>query len=346
MKVYQFRLFPTKSQLTSIKKQMEVHRLLYNECLEEKIKKYSEEKISLSDFDLIKCKVKKYKGQSNYSSLQQTIRRLGKSYKRFFSKNSKFPRFKSKNRFNTIEYAKVGDGCKLKIEENLIYIQYVGDIICNFHRKIEGKIKTLSLTLRGNFLYINIFCEQLIQKKAKRSTSIGIDFGITNTITLSNGENFQSPKFTRKKEKDLARLNRRKNYKAITKVYKKIKNKRKDFNHKLSKKIVDDYDIICIENLKVENIKSNISNINKRLYDIGICQLKTFINYKAENAGKLTVLVDPSYTTQKCSQCNDIKKKKIKDREHNCNCGLVLDRDHNASINILRAGLRSLGLNP
>ena len=340
MLTYQFRLYPTKKQAKCLIGQIEQHRMLYNHCLDLKIKSYQETGKSPSCFDLIKSEVTKFKSGCNYSSLQQTIRRLDKSYKAFFSKNSKFPRFKAKGRFRTIEYGKLGDGCKIHPEH--IYLQHVGKVYCKFHRNIDCIPKTLSITHRNGRFYVNIIVEIIKPiNEPKFDNAVGIDFGIKTTITTSNGDKFVTPKFTKLQEKTVARLNRRKNYKALRKVYTKTQNQRKDFNHKLSRKIVTQYDIICLENLKVEDITS-FSNINTRIYDIAINQLINFITYKAENAGKYVVMVNPAYTTQTCSQCGAVKPKSLTDRIHSCDCGFTCCRDKNSAINILRLGLESL----
>lgn len=340
MITYQFKLYPTKSQKTLINKQIEVHRKLYNECLEEKIQSYKLTGKSPSCFDQIKSKVKLYKGLSNYSSLQQTIRRLDKSYKSFFKKNG-FPRFKGVDRFRTIEYGKYGDGCK--IHGDKVYLQYIGEIKVKFHRNIQYTIKTLSLTKSDEGYFVNIICttDKIINNP--RSNQVGIDFGIQNTITCSDGNTVETQYFSKNKHKQIARLSRKKNYKALAKVHRKIRNKRKDFNHKLSRKIVNKYDVICLENIQVQDIKS-YKNVNRKLFDIGINQLINYIKYKAESAGKYVVMVNPAYTTQTCSNCGNTQKLKLTDRQYNCDCGYSENRDINAAKNILRLGLESLGL--
>lgn len=345
MRTFQFRLRPTKRQLSLVKEQLEVHRNLYNHCLELKIKSYKDNKINLSSFDLMKSEIPSFKGMSNSSSLQQTIRRLDKAYKTFFKQQNKFPRFRAKNRFRTIEFAIHGDGCKIR--GNKIYIQYIGEIKSIQHREIPNdyKIKTLSLSLNKNELYINIICSREYGKVGTSNKSIGIDFGIKHTITTSDEKHVESPTFTKDKLANVKRLSKRKKYKALNKIYSKIRNKRKDFNHKLSRKIVNDYDIICLENLKIQEITS-FKHVNRRLYDLGINQLINFIVYKAESAGKQVIMVNPRNTTRECSNCGNLVDKNLSERIHKCSCGLVLDRDINAAKNILRLGLQSLGVNP
>jgi putative transposase len=301
-------------------------------------------KKSISSFDLIKKYVKKFKKQANYSSLQQTIRRLDKAYAKFFKKSGGFPRYKKL--FKTIEYSKYGDGCKLSIINEQIYLQNIGKIKVIIHRKPQHNIKTLSLTCKNNQYYVNIICETPIYindiSKNLYTKAIGIDFGIKNIITTSDNLQISTPKPLAKKLKELSKLSKKKKYKALNKVYTKVSNIRKDFNHKLSRKLVDKYDCLCLEDISTKDWLTNIHNINRSIADINIGQLINFIVYKAESAGKQVVFVPPYNTTKICSKCGKTVNKTIKERIHKCSCGFVCDRDLNASYNILRLGLQSL----
>jgi putative transposase len=347
--LYQYRCYPTKKQTKLFNEQLEEHRLLYNKCLEYKTEQYKNNKINITCFDLIKLFPKQFKKQANYSSLQQTIRRLDKTYKDFFRRKFGFPRFRGVNRFCTIEYAKHGDGCKLT---NILYLQNIGKIKCNIHRP-HGKIKTLSVTLRNGQMYVNCWVEDILPICLPKGVSVGVDFGIKSTVTLSDGTSIVSPPIRKKYDKQLARCQRNKKWAAYHKINQKIVNKRKDFNHKLSRKLINQYDIICLEKLEVKGIqccknsnKNLKKNSNKKLGDIAINQLINYISYKAANAGKKVVLVPPAYTTQTCSKCGKIKKKSLKQRQHKCSCGLDISRDQNAAIVIKTLGLQSLGLKP
>ncbi len=348
---YQYKLSPTKRQMKEFLKQLEVHRNLYNCCLEEKEKTYIESKTNLTCFDQIKSKVAQFKGQSNYSSLQQTVRRLYKAYTAFFKHPKEFSKPRFKKRFRTIQFSKPGDGCKLHSKS--VYIQGLGKVKCNYHRPIptDAVVKTMSITFKDGSLYLTLTLDKIAAKSPQRNTSIGIDFGCKTTINLSNGNKINSPRFFNSKSKDIARLqrkklrepeNKHKIVKAIAKCYTKITNRRKDFNNKLTSKLVSQYDIICCEDLMVSQLTSDISNINRKWQDIAIGDIKNQLKYKAENAGKLLVLVNPAYTTQTCSSCGLVKSKELSERQHICTCGLDIDRDTNAALNILRLGLQSI----
>lgn len=347
---YQFRLFPSKKQYKKFLKQLEVHRELYNNCLQERVFLYSE-KISVSGIDQIKSKVPNFKGLSNYSSLQQTVRRLDKSYKKFFKEKKGFPRLK--NRFRTIQYSKHGDGIKVIEDRGLVYVQMIGNIPCKFHRKIEGVINTVSLTLKQGNMYVNVTVKREVMRRNDKSKAVGIDFGMKSCITTSDGQSFKTPSFQKIKSKDIARLQRKKVLepknkkinKAITKCYTKVQNCRSDYNHKLSRYIVDKYDIFCIENIEVKKMMEGSvkRGVNRKWSDLAIADLKHKIIYKAENAGKIVAIVNPAYTTQTCSSCGSVAKMNLDQRLYECeSCHAKIDRDENAAINILRLGLESL----
>jgi len=168
---------------------------------------------------------------------------------------------------------------------------------------------------------------------------------VLNIITTSDGLSVKSPVTQKHYQKNINKALRKKKYKVVRKINEKIQNKRKDFNHKLSRQVVNQYNIICLEDLKVKSIQS-YSTVNYKINDVAINQLRNFIVYKAESAGKHIVLVNPAYTTQTCSKCGIIKNKELDERLHICSCGFKTSRDINAALNIKTLGLQSLGLKP
>lgn len=354
MKVVQIMLSPTPAQATLLQRQLDEHRLLYNTCLAKKIKAWTEEEKSVSAYDLIKTEIRPLKDGgaiSNYSSLQQTVRRLDKAYSAFFKKNSGFPRFKNKDRFRTIEYT-YGDGCKVRGDK--IYLQNVGEIDCHSPRFPE-KVKALSITKSGRRFYVNLSYEYAGDVGTKRrEANVGLDFGLKTFITTSDGEKFQAPKPLKRALKENAKIHRRihrakkgtplreKHKRTLAKVNRNIANRRKDFNHKLSRSLVNRYDTIVVEDINLADLLTAIPNINRAYNDLGFGQLRQFLTYKAENAGKVCIRVNPAYTTQECSSCGRLVEKDLSERIHVCPCGHTEDRDVNAAKNILRRGLASL----
>ena len=181
----------------------------------------------------------------------------------------------------------------------------------------------------------------------------GIDLGLTSFATLSNGEKIENPRFFRREEQALAKVQRRlskeekstleraKRRLIVAKVHDRIANKRKNFIHQESRKLVDRYKLIAFEDLKIKNMQQN-SHLSKSIADVSWGMMVQATTNKAGEAGSLVVLVDPKNTSQLCSRCNQIVRKELSDRVHCCPfCGLTMDRDQNAAINIMRLGLQS-----
>ncbi|NJD53997.1 MAG: IS200/IS605 family element transposase accessory protein TnpB [Candidatus Methanoperedens sp.] len=179
-------------------------------------------------------------------------------------------------------------------------------------------------------------------------TKTGIDVGLSSLITMSNGEQIKPPEFLRASEKKLTReqirLSRKKKLSnnrirqktIVARTHRTIRNQRKDFAHKISRMLADTYNHIVFEGLQIKNMTQN-HHLAKSISDAGWYQLIQFTNYKAAYAGNVVELVNPRNTSQNCSGCHSPVPKDLKVRIHSCPfCGLILDRDHNAAINILK----------
>jgi len=195
----------------------------------------------------------------------------------------------------------------------------------------------------------------MVVVEKKGLPAVGIDVGLSSFATLSNGVKISNPRFFRKEEKELARVQRRlskaekgtverKNrIKVVRRVHERIANKRMDFVHQLSRLLVDEYGVIAFEDLNIKGMMRNHC-LAKSIGDTAWNMLITVTKYKAESAGTVMTLVNPAYTSKLCSKCGLLVEKRLSDRTHECpGCGLVLDRDENAAVNILRLGLQSIG---
>jgi putative transposase len=191
-----------------------------------------------------------------------------------------------------------------------------------------------------------------------KTEAIAVDVGLESFATFSNGDKIENPRFFKKGEKALAKAQRklstlekgtkerRKAGKSAAKIHERIKNQRKDFCHKQSRKIVDQYQYICIEDLNIKNMIEG-SHFAKSIMDASWNQFRQFLTYKAAEAGRKLGLVNPAYTSQVCSQCGHLEPKKLTEREHKCSqCGYRAHRDFNAAQNILALGLDGLGVIP
>jgi putative transposase len=185
----------------------------------------------------------------------------------------------------------------------------------------------------------------------KTGKQIGIDLGLRKFLTTSDNQQVPNPRFLRKTEKNLrieqrklakkqrGSKNRAKQKLRVAKLHRKIARSREDYHFKLAHYLVREYDAIHVENLNVKNMIQD-GKLNKSIHDAAWASFISTLLFKAEKAGKEVVLVDPKNTSQACSNCGSLPeiKKTLKDREHSCDCGLVLDRDHNAARNVLQKG--------
>lgn len=283
--------------------------------------------------------------------LQNVLKRTERSFKNFFI-GFGYPRFQGRDRYNSFTYPQKG----FELKNEKLNLSKIGNISIIQHREIEGKIKTCTIKKDIDQWYVTFSCDidiPIIPVEIKTKT--GIDVGLKSLLTMSNGAQIEPPKFLRESEKRLSReqihlskkklrsKNRNMQRIVVAKVHRRIRNQRKDFNHKTSRTLVDKYDHIVFEDLQIQNMVQN-HHLAKSISDAGWSQLINFTKTKAEYAGKIVELVNPKNTSQNCSGCGKSVPKDLSIRVHNCPfCGLVLDRDHNAAINILNRSISTVG---
>ena len=364
-KSFQFSLRPTKKQARALQTQLDECRWLYNELLSQRKLAYEELNVSLTKYQqsmllpLLK-EERSTLGQVHSQVLQNVVDRLDKAFEAFFRRckageKPGFPRFRGMHRYNSFCYPQSG----FSIVGNQIKLSKLGSIRIKMHRSIEGEIKTCTLrsTPSGGWT-VSLSCEIEVESKPAKEEAIGIDLGIEHFATLSNGKEIANPRFFQNAEKDLGKAQRklakldkgtperRKQGKVVAKIHERIRNQRKDFCHKESKKIVEQYQYICVEDLNVKRMVEG-SYLAKSITDVSWNQFLQFLTYKAVEAGRKLGLVNPAYTTQDCYQCGHRKEKSLNERMHNCiNCGYMASRDFNAAQNILALGLDGLGVIP
>lgn len=361
-KAFQFRLCPTKAQAKLLQAQLDECRWLYNELLFQRKIAYEELDMSLSKYQqLMFLPILKEERPSlkmiHSQVLQNIVDRLDKSFQAFFRRckageKSGFPRFRGMHRYDSFCYPQSG----FLVLGKEIALSKIGRIRIKMHRPIEGEIKTCTIkkTASGSW-NVTLSCEVSTIPLESKTEAIAIDVGLESFATLSNGEKIANPRFFKKEEKALAKAQRklsklakgtkerRKTGKSVAKIHERIKNQRKDFCHKQSRKIVDQYQYICIEDLNIKNMIEG-SHFAKSIADASWNQFRQFLTYKAAEAGRKLGLVNPAYTSQICSQCGHLEPKKLAEREHRCyQCGYTAHRDFNAAQNILALGLDGLG---
>ncbi len=371
MKAYKFRLYPSSEQEKKLNKQIELCRQLYNSFLIERRYAYKGNNISLNythqanEIPELKNTFVEYKGIHS-QVLQDVAQRVNRAYKNFFRRNNEkkqgkrqkagFPRLKGKGQYKSLTYPQSGF---LILENGHLELSKIGIIRMFQHREIMGEIKTLSIsTDKTGKWYASFSVEEnnLDFQPELTMNVVGIDAGLSHLTTMSDGTVIDPPKFLRKGEKIIKRAqknlsrkkkgskNRKKAKKILSKQHQKVKNQREDFAQKLSNRIVKNNDFIVFENLNTAGMMKN-HHLAKSIADASWNTLVQYTTYKAESAGKEVVLVDPRNTSKTCSSCGCKKKSlKLSERIFHCDsCGFEIDRDLNASINILNRGIEKVG---
>ncbi|MBB6048648.1 RNA-guided endonuclease InsQ/TnpB family protein [Armatimonas rosea] len=378
-KAYKYRIYPTKNQLSIMLQLLETHRHLYNNALAQRKEWHEAEKTPLNFAQQCKIltqerKINPFLAFANAASCQRTLKRLDRSFQAFFRRVKSgeapgYPRFKGRGQFDSVEYT-IGDGCKFTLD-NKAYFQKVGNIKIKMHRPIEGKIKTMRFKKEGDGWHVVFSCElppmrsaghELpdVEIEATKLPSVGIDLGLKSFLVDSEGNEVKPPKHYRKAQAKLRRLqrsvarkkrggaNRKKSVNRLAKFSQHVANQRKDFHHKSALDLVKRFGKIAHENLNVKGIVRSL-NLAKSAHDAGWGKFLSILKHKAESAGVEVVGVDPQNTTQACSNCGclPVEKLTLKVRVYKClHCGLILDRDHNAAINIRnKAWIEPLGVN-
>jgi putative transposase len=245
-----------------------------------------------------------------------------------------------------------GDGVKIKGKK--LYVQFCGDIKIIAHRELKDYSRVIIKYQNGQF-FACFITEMPIKTFCQTNKSVGLDFGLKTFVTTSDGEKIDSPKFLKRSLKRLSKAvskrdkqvkgskEHKANSRVVQKIFTKITNQRADFNHKLANRLVKENDVIAIEDLNIRKLSSGqISNINRTYNDVSWNQFAQMLAYKAENAGRECVKVNPRNTSKTCHDCGKIHDLTLENREMNCECGNHQCRDINAAKNILTLGLQSL----
>jgi len=359
-KSFKFRIYPNIEQEILLAKHFGACRFVFNHYLNKRKETYLEDNKSLNYYDNANDLTQLKKDEDyiwlkeiNSQSLQSSLRNLDSSYMRFFRKQSKFPRFKSKYDRQSFKIPQF-----VKLENNkLIIPKFKEGIKINLHREIEGKLifATISKSTTGSY-YVSLTCEVQYQPYEKTNSKVGIDTGIKELAILSDGTTYENIKTLKNNLKKLKFEQRQlskkvkgssmrdKQRKKLAILHEKITNVRKDYLHKVSTKIVKNHDIISVEDLAVKNIMKN-HKLAQAMSDVSLGTFYSMLEYKCGWNDKQFVKIDRFFPSSKtCSKCGWINQDlTLNIREWECfSCGEKHDRDFNASKNILKQGLKIL----
>ena len=360
-RAFKYRLFTNANQERELASALETHRRLYNACLGRRKTAYETDKRSVKYTEQSAW----FKGQRranlffarlNFSSAQATMRRLDKAFANFFRRvkdkvaQAGYPRFKGRDRFDSIEYPSHGDG--IRLTGNRLRVQHVGTIRVKLHRPVEGVIKTLTLKREADKWFVVASCDLGdLCVKPSALPPVGIDVGLESFLTTSEGKGEPNPRYLKTAlpklrvagravaRKKKGGKNRRKAVRRLQKVHARVKNLRREHHHAVACRLVLAFGLIAVEALNIKGMLAN-GRLSRAISDAGWAGFLDVLRCKAEKAGAQFVEVDPRGTSQQCSRCGREVCKDLSVRKHDCpGCGLVLHRDHNAALNILaRAG--------
>jgi putative transposase len=364
-KAVKVRLYPTPNQQVLLSQNFGCARWWWNYALNKSIETYKETGKSLGQSALNAFLPKLKKAEETlwlsecYSQvLQATTLNLTTAYKNFFAGRAKFPRYKSKHGKQSIQYPQ-----NVKVLEN--FVQFpgsLGKVKAKLHRDIEGTIKTVTVSLDPSGKYLASILTETEGKNPTVSTEgrvIGIDLGLAHFAITSDGNKvskYNNPRHLAKHEKNLKRKqqklakkqkgsnSRNKAKKTVAKVYERVTKSRQDFLHKLSRKLVNENQVVVVENLNVKGMVRN-HNLAKAISDAGWGIFTNFLAYKLEQKGGKLVEIDRWFPSSKlCSNCYyQIDELPLDIREWTCpHCGTRHDRDGNAATNIRAEGIRIL----
>jgi len=398
-RAYKFRLRPTVGQHVRLESCLKAQRELYNAALQERrdaydrvVKQspfyyssdrpkgpvgYNIQSAQLSDIRELRPDI----AQWSFSSQQATLRRLNKAFAAYFRRvkageEPGYPRFKAAHRFDSVEWPKDGDECRWKPEVSRVYLQGIGEMKVSAHRKVEGRVKTICVKREGRRWYLVLSCDDVpVQRLEPTGKAVGIDVGIVSFLTTSDHEHVDNPRWARVAAQRLARSqqvlsrkkrgsnNRRAARDTVAFRHAKVANQRRDFHHKLARTLVTDYDVICVEDLKVANMvrrpqavadseqpgtflpngAAAKGGLNRSISDAGWGQFVSILRAKAEEAGRAMVSVNPRHTSDGCDCGHVSQANRVSQAVFRCQaCGYSADADEHAAGRILRAGLALL----
>ncbi len=356
-KAYKYRIYPNASQKEYFSRVFGCVRFFYNKSLSDICEIY---KSTGKNENITPARYKKdYPFLKDVDSLALCNAQLARNaaFKLFYKKQNGFPKYKSKR--NDQSYTTNNQGSvKFSSNDRYISIPKCPRIRIKKHRDFIGKIKSITVSkTTDEKYYISLLVEENTECIKLLDNAIGLDLGIKDLIVDSNGNKYKNHKYLTKSQNKLSKeqrklslmkkgsSNRNKQRIKVARIHKKIENQRNDYLHKLSRNIINESQIICIEDLKVKNM-TRYHKLARSISDASWSKFVSMLIYKANWYGNVIVKVPTNYpSSQLCSYCNyqNPLTKDLRVRKWTCpNCGMIHDRDINASKNILRKGVEIL----
>jgi putative transposase len=364
LKALRYRLYPTKAQVSQLAWTLETCRQVYNSLVNDRKFQYEvngkaptwiEQKRAITAWKPSHPELSDVYSQV----LQDVSKRVDLAFQAFFRRvkageTPGYPRVKGDG-YDSFTYPQSGFG----FHQGKLRLSKIGDISIRQHRSIDGDIKTCTVRRINSKWFVCFSAEYEAELLPPSTEEVGLDVGLKTFASLSNGENIENPRFFRAEEKALAKAQRKlakqkrgsrerkKARKVVSRIHERVRNRRHDFVHQTARRLVNRYGVIAVEKLNVKGMVTPITPKNhclaKSISDASWSMFRSVLTNKAESAGRLVVSVNPAYTSQMCSGCGNIAKKSLSVRTHRClSCGLVLDRDTNAAVNIKALGQYSL----
>jgi putative transposase len=361
-RAFVYRLYPTKKQTLALTAQLDATRHLYNAALEQRRLIWQSRRKTLSVYEQkrelpdLRRSGPSGLGLVHTHACQEVLFRLDRAFRAFFWRvktgdTPGYPRFKGRDRWDSLVFSEHGNGAALV--DGCLRVFGIGHVKLKLHRPIAGTIKTVTLkrSCRGHWSAIFSCADVPARAFAEATAEVGIDVGLTSFATLSTGEQVENPRWYRQTEAKLADAQRVLSAKArgtgarrnarqrVARLHEKAREQRRDFHHKLAHRLVREHELIAVEGLKTKDlIAQSSTGLAKSITDAAWARFLTILGAKAAEAGRSFVTVPPRGTSSTCSGCGRVEPKALSERAHCCPCGLVLNRDHNAALNILRLG--------
>jgi putative transposase len=377
---YKYRVYPTVEQANALDRALRLQRELYNAALEERRGAWRLERRSVNyvqqcrtltqlrevrpevlDFGVIVCR--------------GTLQRLDLAYRDFYRRCKQgekpgYPRFKARGRFDSLQWEDTS-GWKLKTDARRLHLRGIGHVKVKLHRELRGTPKAITVKREGRHWFVSVRCVDIEPTPLETTgREVGIDLGVVNLVATSDGELVFAGRFGRDAQAALAKAqrdlklkkkgsNRRRHaVERVAQHHRKVRNQRRDLAHKVSRRLVNDYDFIVLEDLKVANMVSRPkprpcsdgtfepngatakSGLNRSIQDAGWAQLTRMLVYKAADAGRELRVVPPHFTSQRCSRCEHVDEASRRSQAvFRCTaCGYQAHADVNAACNVLWAG--------